>query len=83
MITNVKGNFGESDARIYTTGTDFNTAEIDCWINVASLNTGNADRDTHLRGADFFDVDQFPQVYFIADSYEKVDGDGSFDLWGH
>ncbi|MEO6537053.1 MAG: YceI family protein [Ferruginibacter sp.] len=82
MITNVKGNFGEYDASIYTTGTDFSTAEIDCWINVASINTGNADRDTHLRGADFFDVAQFPQISFIADSYEKVDGDGSFELWG-
>ena len=82
MITNVKGNFKEFDASIYTTGNDFLTAEVDCWINAASVDTGNEDRDTHVKSADFFDVEQFPQITFKADTYEKVDGDGSFELWG-
>lgn len=82
MITNVKGSFKEFDASIYTTGNDFLTAEVDCWINAASVDTGNEDRDTHVKSADFFDVEQFPQITFKADTYEKVDGDGSFELWG-
>jgi polyisoprenoid-binding protein YceI len=82
MITNLKGSFKEFDASIYTTGSDFATAEIDCWINVASIDTGNPDRDAHLKSADFFDVESFPQISFKADTYEKVDGDGSFELWG-
>ena len=82
MITNVKGNFKEFDASIYTTGNDFLTAEVGCWINAASVDTGNEDRDTHVKSADFFDVEQFPQITFKADTYEKVDGDGSFELWG-
>jgi polyisoprenoid-binding protein YceI len=82
MITNVKGNFREFDASIYTTGNDFKTAEVDCWINVASVDTGSADRDKHLKSADFFDAVQFPQISFKADTFENVDGDGSFELWG-
>ncbi len=82
MITNVKGSFKEFDASIYTTGNDFATAEIDCWINTASVDTGNAERDVHVKSADFFDVEKFPQISFTADTYEKVDGDGSFELWG-
>ena len=82
MISNVKGSFKEFDASIYTTGDDFMTAEIDCWINVASVTTGNADRDKHLTGPDFFDAENHKQITFVANTYEKVDGDGSYELWG-
>ncbi|MDB5201189.1 MAG: polyisoprenoid-binding protein [Ferruginibacter sp.] len=82
MITNVKGYFKEFDASIYTTGDDFMSAEIDCWINASSVDTGNADRDKHLKGPDFFDPEQFPQINFVANTYENVDGDGSYELWG-
>ena len=54
MVTNVKGRFKEFDASIYTTGDDFMSAEIDCWINTSSVDTGNADRDTHLKACRFF-----------------------------
>ncbi|MEO6403869.1 MAG: YceI family protein [Ferruginibacter sp.] len=82
MITNVKGNFTEFDASIFTTGDDFMTAEIDCWINAASITTGSADRDKHLVNPDFLDVENHKQITFIANTYEKVDGDGSYELWG-
>ncbi|MBC7866890.1 MAG: polyisoprenoid-binding protein [Gloeobacteraceae cyanobacterium ES-bin-316] len=82
MITNVKGSFTEFEASIHTTGNDFMTAEIDCWINAASVTTGNTDRDTHLKGEDFFDVMNYPQINFMANSYENVDSDGSYELWG-
>jgi polyisoprenoid-binding protein YceI len=82
MITNVKGRFKEFDASIYTTGDNFMSAEIDCWINTASIDTNNADRDKHIKGPDFFDVETFPQIGFIANTYENVDNDGSYELWG-
>ena len=56
MITNVKGVFKEFEASIYTTDENFMTSEIDFWLNPASVDTGNADRDAHLKSADFFDV---------------------------
>ena len=53
MITNVKGVFKEFEASIYTTGDDFMSAEVDFWMNPASVDTGSADRDAHLKSADF------------------------------
>ncbi len=82
MITNVKGVFKEFDASVYTTGEDFMTSEIDFWLNPASVDTGAADRDAHLKSADFFDVENFKQINFVGKSYEKVDNDGSYTLYG-
>lgn len=81
MITNVKGVFKEFDASIYTTGENFMTAEIDLWINAASLDTGSADRDAHLRSADFFDVENHKQINFVGNTYERVDHD-NYILYG-
>lgn len=83
MVSNVKGSFSEFDASIYTTNDDFMSAEVDCFVNVSSINTGNSDRDKHLTGPDFFDVEKFPQISFRADSVENVDNDGSYELWGN
>ncbi len=82
MISNIKGKFNDYDASIYTTGDDFMTAEVDCWIDVASVDTNDAERDKHLKSADFFDVEKFPQISFIKNTVENVDADGSYELWG-
>jgi polyisoprenoid-binding protein YceI len=82
MIANVKGQFKEYQANIVTTGDDFMTAEIDFSINPASIDTGDVNRDGHLKGADFFDVENHPQISFVANTYEKVDNDGSYELYG-
>ena len=82
MITNVKGLFKEYGASIYTTGEDFLTSDIDFWMDPASVETGVADRDAHLKSADFFDVENYKRIHFIGKSYEKVDNDGSYELWG-
>jgi len=82
MITNVKGNFKTFDAVIYTTGDDFRTAEADVSVDVSSIVTGSSDRDNHVKGADFFDSEKYPQINFISNTVEPVDQDGSFDLWG-
>ena len=83
MITNVKGTFNEYDASIYTTGDDFMSAEVDFWLNPASVNTGDASRDAHLRSADFFDAETHKQIHFTTDfAIDKVDNDGSYEVWG-
>jgi polyisoprenoid-binding protein YceI len=83
MITNVKGLFTEFDASIYTTGEDFTTAEVDFWLNPASVSTGDASRDGHLKSADFFDVENFKQIHFTSDAaVDIVDKDGSYEMWG-
>jgi polyisoprenoid-binding protein YceI len=82
MITNVKGEFKEFDASIYTTGENFMTSEIDFWLNPASVVTGDKKRDAHLKSADFFDVENHKQISFTGNTYEQVDGDGSYTLYG-
>jgi polyisoprenoid-binding protein YceI len=82
MITYVKGTFSEFDASIYTTDEDFMTSDIDFWLDPASISTGDEKRDAHLKSVDFFDVDNFKEINFIGDSYENVDRDGSYELYG-
>jgi len=82
MITNVTGVFRQYDASIYTTADDFRTAEVDLVIDASSIDTGNSDRDNHVRSEDFFDVSNHPQIRFLSSGIEEVDKDGSYDLWG-
>ena len=82
MITNVRGVFREFDASIYTTGEDFTTVEIDCWLNPRSIDTGDAKRDEHLIGTDFFDVRNHSQITFTGNTFEKTADYGSYKLYG-
>ena len=82
MISNVKGVFNEYNANIVTTGEDFLSAEIDFWMNPASLETNVQNRNTHLKSADFFDVEHHKEITFRSNTIEPVDNDGSYELWG-
>jgi polyisoprenoid-binding protein YceI len=82
MIAHVKGTFKTFDASIYTIGNDFTTAEIDFWIDPATISTGDAKRDEHIMGPDFFDVVNHKQITFTSNSLGKPDADGNHELWG-
>jgi polyisoprenoid-binding protein YceI len=58
MISSVKGNF-----TTFSGGVD-EQGEVSVSINVNSINTGNADRDNHLKSADFFNSEEFPTMTF-------------------
>ncbi|MFD9675539.1 YceI family protein, partial [Streptomyces sp. NPDC059981] len=64
MVTNVRGAFAEHEGTLHLDGADpsRSTAAID--VTIASVSTGIADRDAHLRGGDFFDADAFPLMRF-------------------
>jgi polyisoprenoid-binding protein YceI len=82
MFANVRGSFKEFEASIYTTGEDFLTAEIDCWVNPASVDTGDEKRDGHLKSADFFDVENFKEINFTGNTYKEIDKQGNYELYG-
>lgn len=63
MVTKVRGAFNEVDGKA-TTDENLENASIDVTINTASVDSRNADRDAHLKGDDFFDVEQFPAITF-------------------
>jgi len=82
MIAHVKGTFKTFDATIYTTHKDFTTAEIDLWIDVSSINTGDEKRDEHLKSADFFDVKNHKQIRFISTSVKRSEKEENYELRG-
>ena len=73
MVTTVRGQFGEFEgtAHIDTANPASSSAKVH--IATASISTGNADRDAHLRSADFFDVETFPEIGFVATGVSRVD----------
>lgn len=81
MISNVKGSFSEFSGQVVTEGDDFSTAEISFQINPASISTGVADRDGHLKSPDFFDVENFNEITFTSGKLAKT-GDDEFVLSG-
>lgn len=82
MIAYVKGTFKTFDASIYTNSDDFTTAEVDLWIDPASIFTGDAKRDEHLKSPEFFDVGRHKQITFTSSTMGKTDADGKQELWG-
>ena len=82
MITNVTGSFNLFNASIQTEDEDFMKAKVVFTAEAESVTTGNEQRDTHLKSADFFDADKYPQLKFVATNFETVDNDGSYELYG-
>lgn len=75
MITNVTGSFQEFNSTVETEGDDFSTAEIHFSAKVNSINTGNEQRDGHLKSADFFDTEKYPEFVFEAKGLTQKVGD--------
>ena len=82
MITNVTGSFNVFTVAAQTEDEDFTKARISFTADVNSVSTNNEQRDAHLKGADFFDAEKFPQLKFEATKSENVDSDGSYELYG-
>lgn len=71
MISTVKGNFGTFSGGIQEDGT------VSVSINTSSINTGNADRDGHLKSGDFFNSEQYPTIEFggtISEDMTTING---------
>lgn len=83
MITNVSGSFDIFNVTAQTEDEDFTKAKLNFTADVNSISTNNEQRDTHLKSADFFDVEKYPEIKFEATKTENVDNDGSFNLYGN
>ena len=80
-ISTVRGSFREFAGSLEI-GEDITASKITGTINPASIDTGEPKRDEHLRSADFFDVDDNPEITFESTSIEPV-GDGEFRVTGN
>jgi len=75
MVSKVRGSFGDFAAEVEADETDLTGANIAFTIQVASINTGSEDRDNHLRSADFFDAETYPEIKFVANNITKKGDD--------
>jgi polyisoprenoid-binding protein YceI len=81
MVTKVRGSFNEFDGSGFFDADDPTRSSLNVTIKAASIDTGNADRDTHLRSNDFFDMDTYPEIKFASTAVQKVDAE-HFDVTG-
>ena len=73
MVSKVRGQFTSFDAEIVTAENPLDST-VEASVDLSSIDTGNADRDAHIRSADFFDVDQHPTLAFRSTGVRR-DGD--------
>lgn len=73
MVTTVRGKFTDFAGSIEVTGE--NAATVQASVKTGSIDTGQDGRDQHLRSADFFDAEQFPEMTFTSTAIEDVDDD--------
>lgn len=81
MISNVKGSFNGLTGTLTEHPTDKTLSSIEASINVNSVNTGDAQRDAHLKSADFFDAAQFGTMTFRSTRVQP-NGDGGYNVTG-
>jgi len=81
MISSVRGRFNSFKAGMSSNTTDFSDANLWCEIDVDSIYTSISERDTHLRSADFFDVENYPLIKFKSSDVSIIDGE--YIIQGH
>ena len=80
MVTKVRGRFTDVDGEVRI-GETPEQSSIEVKLGAASIESGNADRDTHLRSPDFLDVERFPELTFKSTKVE-VTGDTTLKVTG-
>jgi polyisoprenoid-binding protein YceI len=74
MITTVTGRFDAFSVTADSDSSDFSAASVKFTADTATINTGNAQRDGHLRSGDFFDAETYPQLAFESTGYNAASG---------
>jgi polyisoprenoid-binding protein YceI len=79
MISNVKGSFSKVTGTLTLNEADLSQSKVEATIDVASIDTRDAQRDGHLKSADFFDAEQYPTMKFasikVDPAKQTVEGD--------
>src|SRR5205807_313672 len=82
MVATVRGAFKVYSGEVHLDEEHPENSWAKVEIDVASVDTGNADRDAHLRTPDFFDIEKFPKITFVSTKAEKQDDDDVYTLIG-
>ncbi len=81
LLSKVRGRFADFNGTIAFDESNPQNSRIDVTIHAASIDTAEGDRDTHLRSADFFDVEKYPTLSFKSTSVTPR-RDATYDVSG-
>jgi polyisoprenoid-binding protein YceI len=81
VISKVRGRFTKFSGSLELDERDLTRSTLDIHIDASSIDTGVADRDAHLRSADFFDVERFPELTYKSKRVDKT-GEGRYSVVG-
>ncbi|TKC05193.1 YceI family protein [Pedobacter frigoris] len=71
MITTVTGSLTSFNASLESETDDFENAKVSFEAETGSIDTGNKDRDNHLKSGDFFDAEKYPAIKFTSTSLNQ------------
>lgn len=81
MISTVTGRFEKFYAEAESENEDFSNATIRFEAEINSINTGNLQRDEHLKSDDFFNAVEYPKLTFVSNEFKKI-SDNNYKLKG-
>ncbi len=73
MVTKVRGAFNDVEGRMFVDAENPSNSSVEVRVKTASVDTRNAQRDAHLRSADFFDVEKYPEIVFTSSTVDEVE----------
>lgn len=73
MVTKVRGSFNEFEGSGYFDAENPANSRFTLTIKAASIDTRSADRDAHLRGNDFLDMERYPEITYASTVVEQLD----------
>lgn len=82
MVTKVRGSFTDFEGDGYFDLETPSNSRLQLTIRATSIDTGNDDRDGHLRSNDFFDMEQFPEISYVSTAVTQSGNDKSFTVVG-
>ena len=82
MMTKVRGKFDDFATTIYLDRANPAASSVEFTIKTASIDTGAPDRDKHLRSADFFDAEKYPEIKFKSTAIAPSKTKDVYDVTG-
>jgi polyisoprenoid-binding protein YceI len=80
-VANFYGMFGDTEGTVTFDPENLENCAVEATIKTASVNTLNAARDAHLRAADYFDAEQYPDMTFKSGAWKKT-GEKTYEVAG-
>lgn len=81
LVSTVSGKFNSFNAEIVSADDEFENSKVTFSADIDSIDTGNEQRDGHLKSADFFDAENHPDLTFVSKTFKKK-SESKYELTG-